>query len=281
MRNVLFTFISLTLLLSSCKKDEEEQTDNSVSMMNVSYGSNAQQKMDIYLPSGRSTAATKVMILIHGGGWNTGDKADFNAYVDTLKKREPSYAIFNINYRLANTPNIFPAQEQDVKAAVEFIYNKRTEYGISDKFVLLGASAGAHLALLQGYKYTTPVKPKAIVDFFGPSDLIDLYNNPPNPLVQPLLASVLGATPTLNNTLYMQSSPINFVSSQSPPTIIFHGGVDIVVSPSQSVALNTKLQIAAVTHQYYFYPTEGHGWVGANLTDSFIKIQAFLAANVN
>jgi acetyl esterase/lipase len=280
MRNSLILFFIVTII-SSCKKDDDTEQDLPVTTMNVSYGTNAQQKMDVYLPANRSTTNTKVIIMIHGGGWNTGDKADFNEYVDSLKKREPSYAIFNINYRLANTPDLFPAQEQDVKAAVEFIYNKRQEYKVSDKFVLIGASAGAHLALLQGYKYSTPVKPKAIIDFFGPTDLVTLYNNPPNPFVQPTLLSVTGGTPTTNNTLYTQSSPINFVSPQSPPTMILHGGTDIVVSPSQSVSLDTKLFIAGVTHQYVFYSTEGHGWVGANLTDSFNKIQAFLAANVD
>ena len=279
MRSGLLILILFTLVFSSCKKDDASEQDMSVTMLNVSYGTNAQQKMDVYLPATRNTTTTKVMIMIHGGGWNTGDKADFNEYVDSLKKREPSYAIFNINYRLANTPDIFPAQEQDVKAAVEFIYNQRQGYKISDKFVLVGASAGAHLALLQGYKYSTPVKPKAIIDFFGPTDLIDMYNNPPNPLVQSLLVAVTGVTPTAN-TLYMQSSPINFISSQSPPTMILHGGTDIVVAPSQSVLLNTRLQTAGVIHQYFFYPTEGHGWIGANLSDSFNKIQAFLAANV-
>src|SRR6187399_1640673 len=281
MRSGLLIFLLFTLVFSSCKKDDETEQDQSVTMLNVSYGTNAQQKMDVYLPSGRNASNTKVIIMIHGGGWNTGDKVDFNEYVDSLKKREPSYAIFNINYRLANTPDIFPAQELDVKAAVEFIYNQRQEYKISDKFVLVGGSAGAQLALLQGYKYSTPVKPKAIIDFFGPTELISMYNNPPNPLVQPTLLSVTGGTPTTNNTLYTQSSPINFVSSQSPPTMILHGGTDIVVSPSQSVSLDTKLFISGVTHQYLFYPTEGHGWVGANLTDSFNKIQAFLAVNVN
>ena len=280
MRNFFLSTLFLAVLISSCKKDDGTPQDGSVTMMNVSYGANTQQKMDVYLPANRSTASTKVMILIHGGGWNTGDKSDFNAYVDSLKKREPSYAIFNLNYRLANTPDLFPAQEQDIKAAVEFIYNKRGEYLISDKFVLVGASAGAHLALLQGYKYPAPVKPKAIIDFFGPCDLIDLYNNPQNQLVQPLLIAVTAATPTSNTTLYMQSSPVNFISAQSSPTMILHGGVDIVVSPSQSVLLNIKLTISGVTHQYVVYPTEGHGWVGANLTDSFDKIQAFLAANV-
>ena len=281
MRFTLVSTLLLSLFFSSCKKDDGTEQDMSVTMLNVSYGTNAQHKMDVYLPSDRSTTTTKVIIMIHGGGWNSGDKADFNEYVDSLKKREPSYAIFNINYRLANSPDLFPAQEQDVKAVVEFINSKRQEYKISDKFVLVGASAGGHLALLQGYKYSTPIKPKAIIDFFGPTDLVTLYNNPPNPLVQLALLSVTGGTPATNNTLYTQSSPINFVSSQSPPTMILHGGIDIVVSPSQSVSLDTKLFIAGVTHQYVFYPAEGHGWVGANLADSFNKIQAFLAANVD
>ena len=279
MRSGLLLLILFSLVFYSCKKDDSPEQDISVTMLNVSYGTNSQQKMDVYLPATRSTTTTKVMIMIHGGAWNSGDKVDFNEYVDSLKKREPTYAIFNINYRLANVSDLFPAQELDVRAAVDFIYNKRQEYKISDKFVLVGASAGAHLALLQGYKYSTPVKPKAIIDFFGPTDLVDMYNNPPNALVQPLLVAVTGVTPTAN-TLYTQSSPINFISSQSPPTMILHGGTDIVVAPSQSVLLDTRLQTAGIIHQYFFYPTEGHGWVGANLSDSFNKIQAFLAANV-
>src|SRR6187399_1413630 len=279
MRNSLL-LLFIIIFISSCKKDDDKEQDMSVTMLNVSYGTNAQQKMDVYLPANRSATTTKVIIMIHGGGWNTGDKTDFNEYVDSLKKREPTYAIFNINYRLANVSDLFPAQELDVRAAVDFIYNKRQEYKISDKFVLVGASAGAHLALLQGYKYSTPVKPKAIIDFFGPTELISMYNNPPNPLVQPTLLAVTGGTPTTSNTIYTQSSPINFISAQSPPTMIFHGGIDAVVSPSQSVLLDTKLQTAGVIHQYFFYPTEGHGWVGSNLSDSFNKIQAFLAANV-
>lgn len=257
----------------------EGQTDRSVSIPDVPYGSDAQQKMDIYLPADRNKATTKVLIVIHGGWWYGGDKKDVIGYIDNLKRREPSYAIFNINYRLATIPNLFPTQELDVKAAVEFIYNKRFQYNISDKFVLFGVSAGAHLALLQGYKYSTPVKPKAIIDFSGPSDLFDMYNNPANSYTRQLLVEVTGSTPTSNNTIYNQSSPINFVSSESPPTIIFHGGTDIVIPSSQSIALNTKLQIASFNHQFHFYPTNGHAWL-SNLTDAFNKIEAFLAANV-
>ena len=279
----LIFLVTITLISSCDKNDTPSPTGPTQELIskNISYGSNAQHKMDIYLPAGRSTSTTKVIIIIHGGGWNTGDKTELDPYIDTLRKREPSYAIFNINYRLANAPDIFPAQENDVKAAIEFIYNKRADYYISDKFVLLGVSAGSHLALLQGYKYVTPVKPKAIIDFFGPTELVDLYNNPPNPLVPGLLISVIGGNPTTHNTMYLQSSPVTFITAQSPPTLILQGGADFIVSPSQSTLLNTRLQTAGVIHQLVFYPTEGHGWAGTNLTDTFNKIQAFLFANVN
>ena len=274
------------VFIIGCQKENTGDVNNPAltaqTYLNVAYGADAQQKMDVYLPAGRSTSTTKAIILIHGGAWSSGDKADFNAYVDTLKKRQPDYAIFNINYRLATvTSNFFPTQENDVKAAFDFIVSKTNEYNISQKIVLLGGSAGAHLALLQGYKYSSPVKPKAIIDFFGPTDLADLYNNPADPSLVLILQILLVGTPTSNATLYQQSSPINFVTAQSPPTLIFQGGLDPLVPVSQSAALNTKLQTMGVIHQYELYPTEGHGWVGANMTHSFNAIQAFLAANVN
>lgn len=274
----------LTLLLQACRKDSGGDPDPvpASSSLNVAYGSDPQQKMDIYLPAGRSAASTKVMVLIHGGAWAQGDKADFNAYVDTLRRRLPGYAIFNINYRLATgSAAFFPTQENDVKAAIEWIYSKRAEYGISQNFVLLGASAGGHLALLQAYKYSSPVKIRAVVDFFGPTQLTDMYNNPPNPLIPAILVQVTGGTPATHATLYQQSSPMSYVNAQCPPTIILHGGTDIVVAPSQSVMLSNQLQASGVARQYVFYPTEGHGWTGANLTDSFDKIAAFLQTHVN
>jgi acetyl esterase/lipase len=280
-------FFAVAFFIFSCKKEKSNNTPPTTvaekTELNVAYGTNAAQKMDVYLPAGRTTSTTKVIILIHGGGWSGGDKADFTVYVDTLKRRLPGYAIFNINYRLAaGTSNLFPTQENDVNAAISFIYGKRNEYAISDKFVLLGNSAGGHLSLLQAYKYSSPVKIKAVVDFYGPTDLVDMYNNPASIFAPPAaLAAVVGGTPTTIPVMYQQSSPINFVTAQSPPTIILQGGVDILVAPSQSSALNNKLQTFGVINQYVFYPAENHGWVGATLTDSFDKITAFLNANVN
>ncbi len=286
MRNTAIAVTLLAFVFASCQKEDIDNNNSDVpekTEMNVSYGSHPQQKMDLYLPANRSEASTRLVILIHGGAWSSGDKADFNPYIDTLKKRLPGYAIININYRLASAgTNIFPTQETDVKAALDFIYSKRAEYKVSEKWVLLGNSAGAHLALLQAYKYTSPVKIKAVVDFYGPADMVAMYNSPASPLVPAsLVESVVGGTPTGNPVIYNESSPINYVTAQSPPTIILHGGLDVIVSFNQSAALKGRLETSGVVNQYVFYPTENHGWVGPNLTDSFNKIALFLQANVN
>jgi len=278
-----FLFVVFSVFITSCTQDDIPGNEiNASTQLNVPYDSDPLQKADIYLPANRSTTTTKVMIMIHGGAWSSGDKTDFNLFVDTLKRRLPDYAIVNMNYRLvAGNTNLFPTQENDVKSLVEFIYSKRNEYLISDKFVLLGASAGGHLALLQGYKYSTPVRIKAIVDYFGPSDMVEMYNNPAIFAPPSLIAGIMGGTPTSIPNLYFQSSPTNFINAQSPPTIIFQGGLDPLVQPSQSEAVRNKLNANAVPNQYVFYPTGGHGdWPVETFTDTFNKIQAFLQANV-
>lgn len=271
-------------LLASCQKNINDPSFiPAKTELNVAYGTDSLQKMDVYLPANRNTEATPVIILIHGGAWASGDKSDFTPYVDSIRQRLPEYAIFNINYRLSNSTSIFfPSQENDVKAAADFIYNLSAQYKVSGRWVILGASAGAHLALLQSYKYSTPVKVKAVVDLFGPTDMTDLYNHPASPLVpSSAIALIVGATPSSNPALYQQSSPINFVNAQSPPTILFHGGLDPLVSPSQSIALSNALQAAGVAQQYIFYPTEFHGWTSPNLTDTFDKIAEFLRNKVH
>jgi acetyl esterase/lipase len=254
--------------------------------INVAYGTDPMQKMDIYLPANRSTTSTKVLIYVHGGAWVTGDKSDLNgAAMDSIRKRLPDYAVFNINYRLAAPPstNPFPTQELDVKAAVEFIYANRATNLVSDKFVMMGHSAGGHLALLHAYKYQTPVKIKAVIDFFGPTNMAGMYNDYAGTPAQFGIFALMGnTTPTSNPTFYAASSPLTFATTAAAcPTIILQGGIDVTVYPTQSTTLRDKLTLAAVVNQYVFYPTLAHGpWDAATNTDAMNKIQPFLAVNV-
>ena len=245
-------------------------------VLNVSYGKDSLQKMDIYLPAERSQNQTASLILIHGGSWNNGNKSDFNQYVDSFQRRLPHYAIYNLNYRLYNGSNQFPTQEQDIKQAIDFIVARAQEDQIDkNKLVLLGASAGGHLALLQAYKYKEP-KVAAVIDFFAPTDLIAMYTKPWHPYLPIALEMVTGTNPKTNAESYLQSSPVDFITTHSAPTLIFHGSKDQIVDISQSRTLQEKLEKAGVAHELVVYPDRRHGWRGSGLTHSFDKIEAFL-----
>lgn len=266
-------------IITSCTRSESAPKQTYLparQLLNVAYGKDAAQRMDIYLPAGRSAENTKSLILIHGGGWNAGRKEDFAAYIDTFKNRMPDYAIFNIEYRLFNGGNLFPTQEKDIKSAIDFIVQNAAEYAVSkNKFSLLGVSAGAHLALLQGYKYNDP-NIQAVIDFFGPTDLNEMYKNPWHPMVRYALQMITGTTPGANNEIYASSSPVNFIGNNSPATLILHGSNDQVVDVSQSKLLRNQLEAAGVPNQLIVYKGERHGWFGKSLTDSFEHIESFL-----
>jgi dipeptidyl aminopeptidase/acylaminoacyl peptidase len=146
---------------------------------------------------------------------------------------------------------------------------------------LLGASAGAHLALLHAYKDTVPVKIKTVIDYFGPSDMTEMYNNPAFPGGEALILNVMGTTPSLNSTLYAESSPVNFIRNTSAPTIIFHGDADVVVKRTQSDSLFAKLDSSNVNASMKIYPGQGHGFVTDTLSNSFDRLQDFLLNHMN
>lgn len=280
----------LPLLLYMSLLTSYQQNDNTIFATNenlpakiisdLAYGKDAKQKMDVYLPEGRSGDSTYSLILIHGGGWNSGNKSDFASYIDSFRRRIPGYAIFNINYRLFNGGHRFPSQEEDIRAAMEFIASRTGEFNVAkDKFILLGASAGAHLALLQAYKNNDPAI-KAVIDFFGPTDLTSMYENPWHPYVTMALEMITGTTPSKNAGLYKESSPVSYIKPSSPPTLIFHGAKDQVVDVSQSKLLREKLDKAGVKNELVIYPSHRHGWYGTSLSNSFDRIESFLKENV-
>ena len=282
-----FSAMLIVLTFVSCSKEPViTKQITAVTMLNLSYGADSTQTFDAYLPTDRSIDSTKVIILIHGGSWVSGDKSELTTFVNTLKIGLPKYAIFNINYRLSKYPaNLFPTQENDINAAITFIFNKaKTNYLISNKYALVGVSAGAHLAMLQGFKYNSVLKPKVIASFSGPSDLIDIYNNPVggNQLISQGVASAVGATPSMNATIYNTSSPVNYITKTSPATILFQGGKDPYVSATQATAVQSKLVNAGVVNQYVFYQNQAHigTWDDITMYDATNKLKIFIQTNV-
>jgi len=273
--------IPLAFLFCACNP-EKIITDSSepAAYANVEFGNDALQKMDIFLPAGRTISTTKTIVIIHGGAWTSGDKSEMTSVVDSLKIRLPNYAFINLNYRLAvnNSVNIFPTQENDVKTAIEFYLGKSLTYEISKDIIVLGASAGAHLAMLHSYKNDPDKHVKAVVDLFGPTDLVAEWNE--GFLQQLALMAATGKTYEQDPAIYTQSSPVNFINAQSPPTIALQGGMDYVVSPNQTNLVIAKLNSMGVTSQLVVYPNEGHGFSQANNTDALNKVMAFISKNV-
>jgi acetyl esterase/lipase len=283
MKNFFFVFLLLGFI--SCKKESTSDPVIEVAaktITNVAYGTDPAQSMDIYLPKGRTADSTKLIIMIHGGAWLSGDKSEFTGYIPKIQQLFPGYAIANMNYRLASLAgNYFPSHENDVKSAVDFLLQKRTEYLFNDKIILFGASAGGHLATLQAYKYSIP-KIKAVVDFFGPADMVDLYNTTTDFQAKAGLQILMGGTPSTNPQLYFSSSPVNYVNAQSPPTIILHGDQDIIVNVNQSIALKNKLQTAGVPVQLEIYPGMGHDpWPDAVMDNALAKVKVFISTYVH
>ncbi|KGO93538.1 alpha/beta hydrolase [Flavobacterium subsaxonicum] len=275
---ILLLFLSF---LTACSSDDDKATtvepkyDSSVALnlTDVAYGSDPEQLLDIYLPAGRDTD-TKVIILVHGGAWIEGDKADFAEAVAVIRAQFPDYGVVNINYRLATpTSPAYPKQIDDIKLVIDHLENGG--YVLSNDYAFLGASAGAHLSMLYSYKYDTDGDVKAIVDIVGPADFTD-----PNYLSHPLYsfaAQALIGTQTPTSAQIAEVSPANYIKGSSAPTLSFYGGVDPLVPASQGPLLKAKLDAAGVYNEFNFYEDGGHGdWDTATFIEVYAKIEAFL-----
>ena len=283
MKILKFAFLYLIVVLSinSCT-DGNNDTSNPSALdfyqeFNVSYGSDPEQVFDLFLPANR-TNQTKVMILIHGGGWISGDKSDMNAFRDYILTQLPDIAIVNINYRLADQNRApYPMQIDDITSVVEFLRNNMDEYTISDNIGFIGTSAGAHLSLLWSYAFDTQDQVNMVCSIVGPTNFTDpAYLENTNPDVQGLLDLYSDAT----LTFLEEVSPFHQVTSTAPPTILFYGGMDPLVPTSQGIDMRDKLSELGVTHEFTLYTEEGHGWTGINLIDTSIKLHNFINSHL-
>lgn len=251
-------------------------------LLDVSYGTDAQQKMDIYLPANRSRTTTPLLVLIHGGAWVEGDKVDLNDLVKGMQTIFPTYAIANINYQLnTSRQKNFPTQENDIQTAVAKVLAKADEYVVSSKVITMGFSAGAYLALMYAYKRPTAgVIILAAISFVGPTDMTRLYSDTPSQEVRDLLPIMIGTFPDANPADYQYYSPVTFATTTTCPTLLFYGGKDDLVPASQGEILQAKLLSLNIAHQLTIYPNDGHAFSGDNYFDAFSKSKTFLEKNI-
>lgn len=280
-------FLSLILLTVSCSETEETGLDSSVlyEAFDISYGSDALQSYDIYLPAQRSIDDTHMIVMIHGGGWVEGDKMDVEGLYDLVKIKMPNYGIINMNYRLTTKPdNPFSDQLNDVAEAINDLESKRIDYQISGKYALVGVSAGGHMALMHSYVNDENHNIKAVGNIIGPTYFLDdSYTMSAEPTLQILLASIeqITGTPITDEGFYNSLSPYSQVRNDSPPTIQFFGDQDPLIPNTQGPLLKEKLDELGIPNEITVYPGEGHGWTDLNnWNDTFDKFKVFVETHM-
>lgn len=276
--SIIFLFLATQCFFVSCSKDSStEEPLVSEIFLNVSYGTNEQQKYDIYLPAGRSQNKTKVIVLVHGGGWTDGDKSEMDFILPYIKTRHPEHAILNINYVLADSTNhAFPNQFLDLKKALEKITSEKNDLHILPEFGLIGTSAGAHLSMMYAYEYDLTNKVKFLANIVGPTDFTDpFYSN--NPDFDYLMDFLVDASAYPNNTNFAEGlSPAFHVSSQSCPSLLFYGNTDPLVPLTNAEKLSSVLVNAGIDHNFTVYDG-GHGsWSQSNVEDLIYQISGYI-----
>ncbi|MDH7794936.1 MULTISPECIES: alpha/beta hydrolase [unclassified Beijerinckia] len=240
---------------------------------------------DLYLPQGVQKAP--VLVAVHGGGWQVGDRKIYQNLGPYLAKN--GYAVFAIEYRL-NKPQArsYPGAVYDTKAAIQYVRANAATLGVDpDRLGLIGDSAGSHLAALVALAGEEPLysseyksdpnasvsaKVKAVVGFYGVYDMQaqwqhDLVTRPRDNIAE----KFLGAAPNTNRKVFFESSPINYatVDRNQIRFLLIHGtDDDIVDPPTQSSAFLLALKQAGFYVRTVVVPGAGHFFVTDPVDDT-------------
>ena len=244
---------------------------------NLPYGDHPQQVYDIYLPEGRSAKKTKVLILLHGGGWINGDKQGMEQYIDEIQRKNPNHAIVNMNYVLANqhTP-AFPNQFDDLHTLIKVLTNNYKDLQIQPEFGLIGASAGAHIAMMYDYYYDTFDIVKFVCSMVGPTDFTDpFYQNRPD--FEELMDLLVDEKtyPNISENLEVLS-PAHQINQDSSPTIMFYGLKDPIVPINNAYVLKEELTENNIDKSFHTYNGGHNNWTEADYENLHNELSLFI-----
>ena len=268
--------------------------------LNLNYAGDDKEyhNLDIYLPS-LEKPTYKAIVVIYGSAWFGNNLKQF-AY-NTLGKQllEGGFAVIAINHR-ASSDAAYPAQINDVKAAIRFVRANADKYKIDASFIgITGFSSGGHLASLAGTtnsveeytvnKTTVDIEGKvgndtlvssavyAVVDWFGPIDmaLMDECKKPKDGNSPE--AALIRGNPADNLDMIALLNPITFIDETDPQFIVIHGESDNVVPHCQSELFAKALKEKGILTEFISVPEGQHGPVTFNdstfkkMTDFFLK----------
>lgn len=239
------------LLCTACKPGKD------IKGSAVEYGEAGDVKLmlDVYQPPTPAKVLRPAVILVHGGAWAAGSRADCRQSGQWLAAK--GYVAFAVSYRLVkNGRNKWPAQLNDVQRAVRWVRAHANEYQVDpERIGAFGGSAGGHLVACLGTMDTLDNSDPAlaafssrvtcVVDLCGPTDLTEDF--------EPKVARGKWCNEVVENLLggkerkgAREASPLFQVDPRTSPFLIFHGRKDDIVPLDQSERLFTALTAADI-----------------------------------
>ena len=232
----------------------------------VEYGTAAGERLllDVRRPAGEGPFP--IAILVHGGGWGSGDKAgaekpgsgaDITPWFAPLE--EAGFLAVSINYRLAPAHR-WPACIEDVETAIRWVKAHAASYGGDpSRLALFGHSAGGHLAFMAAVRGSEDTRVQAVVGFAPVTDFEQEL---------PLRGGVSLALQNLHNLapqvtpaaleILRDSSPITHVRPGLPPFLILHGDADKTVPLQQTLNFQARLRESRVACELITLPGAPH-----------------------
>jgi acetyl esterase len=255
---------------------------------NLTYGAAGRQRLllDAYLPGVKGVSRPAV-IFVHGGGWQSGDKAAFapgeQSFAPSATRLvQLGFVVFSVNYRLAASAQ-YPAGVDDVAAAIRWIRGHAGRFGVDPRRLgLFGASAGGNLAALAATRgqgaLDTGARVRAVVSWSGPMDLTLFDAELGCPSRHPFVESYIGCTPSDCPGRYRAASPVTQVDRTDPP-ILLADSTSEIVPLAQAREMAARLTAAAVPHELLILAGSRHAAQYA--TDIWPQTITFLKRNLS
>ncbi len=246
----------------------------------VPNGHNPRQVLDLFVPdqahSINHLSPVPLIIWIHGGGWRSGYKTDGGGLMSCLLRA--GFAVASIEYRLTPEAN-FPAQVNDVKAAVRFLRANAEKYHLNaHKIGAIGMSAGGHLVAILGTTSGAPSEKtlegnlgnnqvssdvQAVSDWSGPIDFLTVNKQAAHfqtaDFIKQVMREFLGDDPEKIPSRAKEASPASYAKKGNPPFLIVHGDKDELVPYAQAQDFFHVLKAKQVPVSFFTVVGGGHG----------------------
>lgn len=278
-RHLFFILPLSSLILLACNGKPPEPPANFEVTREVAYAdtTNPKQTLDLYLPLAKVDKPRPLIVFIHGGGWENGDKAD--AFVGLLYPliKDGAFAGASVNYRLTNEAR-WPEQIFDCKAAIRWLRAHAKEMNVDpQKIGVIGISAGGHLVSLLATSGGVPElegrlgrypgagsKVQCAVNICGPSDFLTITEHPSIikfEAADSCTGKLFGKPMPQAKDLAQAASPVTYITPDDPPVMTVHGTKDTLVPFEQATEFRDALKKAGVPNALITGKEGGHVFV--------------------